>query len=177
MRLISKVNCCDLYDNAAEKLKTLDNDIDKTIWDLSKDVEARGVPKNKVARQVVKELTARKASSPSRIYEGLGIEYKRNYKKRVSEKTFPPVENISEESSTPQAILLAASSRGLSETLEDINGRPDIKLVSEEQKKKEMPGQEDERLKEKEKENSELKKRDSLSKRRRCEVKIRYRRA
>jgi hypothetical protein len=43
MRLISKVNCCDLYDNAAEKLKTLDNDIDKTIWDLSKDVDATTV--------------------------------------------------------------------------------------------------------------------------------------
>jgi regulator of replication initiation timing len=155
MRLNSKVNCCDLYDNAAEKLKTLDNDIDKTIWDLSKDVEARGVPKNKVARQVVKELTARKALSQSRIYEGLGIEYKRKYKKRVSEKTFLLVENISEESSTPQAILLAASSRGLSETLEDINGRPDIKLVSEEQKKKEMPGQEDEMLKGIEKDKSE----------------------
>jgi myosin heavy subunit len=152
------IDCSNLYDNAAEKLKTLDNDIDKIIQDLTKDVETRGVPKNKIARQVVKELTAREALSPSRIYEGLGIEYKRKYKKRVAEKTFPLVENISEESSTPQAILLAASSRGLSETLEDINGRPDIKLVSEEQKKKEMPGQEDERLREKEKENSELKK-------------------
>jgi regulator of replication initiation timing len=155
MRVNSKVNCCDLYDNAAEKLKTLDDEIDKTIQDLAKNVEARGVPKNKVARQVVKELTARNALSQSRIYEGLDIEYKRKYKKRVSEKTFPPVENISEESS-PQAILLAASSRGLSETSEDIDGRSDIKLVSEEQKKKEMPRQEDERLKGIEKDKSEL---------------------
>jgi hypothetical protein len=49
----SRVDCSDLYHSAAEKLKRLDNDIDKTILDLAKDVEARGVPKNKVAREVV----------------------------------------------------------------------------------------------------------------------------
>jgi hypothetical protein len=56
----SIVDCSDLYDNATDKLKRLDNNIDKTIQDLAKNVEARGVPKNRVARQVVKELTARK---------------------------------------------------------------------------------------------------------------------
>jgi hypothetical protein len=69
-----RVNCSDLYDNASEKLKRLDNDIDRTIQDLAKEVEARGVPKDKVARQLVRELTARGVLSKSRIYEGLGIE-------------------------------------------------------------------------------------------------------
>jgi hypothetical protein len=50
----SIIDCSDLYDNAAESLKMLDSDIDKTIQDLAKEVEARGVPKNKVARQVVR---------------------------------------------------------------------------------------------------------------------------
>lgn len=81
MKTKSGVNCSDLYDNAAEKLKRLDNDIDRTIQDLAKEVEARGVPKNKVARQVARELTAREVLSPSRIYKGLGIEYKRKYVK------------------------------------------------------------------------------------------------
>jgi DNA-binding ferritin-like protein len=94
MRTNSTANCYDLYDNVAERLKTLDKDIDKSLQDLAENVVARGVPKNKVARQVVKELTAREVLSPSRIYEGLGIEYKRKYKKRVAEKTFPEVENI-----------------------------------------------------------------------------------
>ena len=97
------IDCSDLYEDAAERLKDLDNDIDKIIQDLAKMVEARGVPKNKVARQVVKELTAREVSSPSRIYEGLGIEQKRKYKKRETEETFPQAKNISaEESSTYQ---------------------------------------------------------------------------
>jgi hypothetical protein len=76
------IDCSDLYDDAAEKLKRLDNDIVKTIQDLAKNVEERGVPKNKVARIVVKELTAREVLSPSRIYEGLGVEQKRKYKKK-----------------------------------------------------------------------------------------------
>jgi predicted RNase H-like nuclease (RuvC/YqgF family) len=68
------------------------------------------------------------------------------------------VEKIStEESSTnQQTIQVAATRTGRSVTLEDFYGRPDIKPVSEEQKKKEMRRQEDERLREKEKENSEL---------------------
>jgi DNA-binding ferritin-like protein len=61
----SIIDCKDLYDNAAERLKELDNDIDKTIQDLAQAVEAKGVPKNKVARQVVKELTARGIKSNS----------------------------------------------------------------------------------------------------------------
>jgi hypothetical protein len=81
----SIIDCSDLYNNAAERLKELDNDIDKIIQDLAKDVEAKGVPKNKVARQVVKELLAREVLSPARIYEGLGIEQKRKYKKREIE--------------------------------------------------------------------------------------------
>jgi hypothetical protein len=155
---IDKIDCKDLYDDAAKRLKGLDNDIDKTIQELAKNVEDRGVPKNKVARQVVKELVSREVLSPSRIYEGLGIEQKRKRKKRVTEETFPPVENIStEESSTnQQTIQVAATRTGRSVTLEDFYGRPDIKPVSEEQKKKEMRRQEDERLREKEKENSEL---------------------
>jgi uncharacterized protein (UPF0147 family) len=56
---IDKIDCKDLYDDAAKRLKGLDNDIDKTIQELAKNVEDRGVPKNKVARQVVKELTTR----------------------------------------------------------------------------------------------------------------------
>jgi hypothetical protein len=87
----SRVDCSDLYHSAAEKLKRLDNDIDKPILDLAKDVEARGVSMNKVAREVVRELTAREVLSPSRIYEGLGVEYKRESKKKVTEETFPPV--------------------------------------------------------------------------------------
>ena len=94
MKIGIRIDCSDLYDKAAESLKKLDNDIDKSIQDLAKMVEARGVPKNKVARQVVKELTARGVLSPSRIYEGLGIEHKRKYKKRKTEETFPQVENI-----------------------------------------------------------------------------------
>jgi DNA-binding ferritin-like protein len=92
MYITSIGDCSDLYDSAAEKLKRLDNDIDKTIQDLVKNVEARGVPKNKVARQVVKELTARGVLSSTRIYEGLGIKNKRKYVKRVTEETFPQVE-------------------------------------------------------------------------------------
>jgi hypothetical protein len=80
----SIVDCSDVYDNAAEKLKRLDNDIDdKNVRDLAERVEAGGVPKNKVARQVVRELTARGVLSPSRTYEALGIEHKRKFKKRV----------------------------------------------------------------------------------------------
>jgi hypothetical protein len=136
VNLAKTIDCKDLYDNAAEMLKKLDNDIDKTIQDLAKNVEARGVPKNKVARQVVKELTAREALSPSRIYEGLGSERKRRYKKSKMEETFPQVENIStEESSTSQhAIQVAATVTGQFETLKDMNGGPDIKSVSEEKK-------------------------------------------
>ncbi|HEX5977558.1 MAG TPA: hypothetical protein VFY68_09785, partial [Nitrososphaeraceae archaeon] len=84
---LEKIDCKDLYDNAAERLKGLDNDINETIQDLAKKVEAKGVPKNKVARQVVKELTARGVLSSSRIYEGLGIEQKRKYRKREKEET------------------------------------------------------------------------------------------
>jgi hypothetical protein len=154
---IDKIDCSDLYDNAAERLKGPDNDIDKTIQELAKNVEDRGVPKNKVARQVVKELTTRGVLSRSRIYEGLGIEQKRKHRKRVPEETFPPVENIStEESSTNKQTIQVATRTGQSVTLEDFYGRPDIKPVSEEQKKKEMLRQEDERLREKEKEDSEL---------------------
>jgi myosin heavy subunit len=158
MSIISIVDCSDLYDNAAERLKGLDNDIDKTIQDLAKKVEARGVPKNKVARQVVKELTAREVLSPSRIYKGLGSEQKRKYKKREIEETFPQEEIIStEESSTNQQIIQVAATRiGQSETLKDLNGGPDIKLVSEEQKQMGALRQENESLKEKEREKSEL---------------------
>jgi hypothetical protein len=153
-----KINCKDLYDNAAERLKGLDNDIDKTIQDLAKKVETRGVPKNKVARQVVKELTAREVLSPSRIYEGLGIEQKRKYKKRVAEKTFSQAENISteESSANQQTIQVAAARIGQSETLKDMNRVPDIRLVSEERKRFEALRQENESLKEKEKEKLEL---------------------
>jgi DNA-binding ferritin-like protein len=76
VNITTTIECSDLYDNAAERLKGLDNDIDKTIQYLAKNVEARGVPKNKVARQVVKELTAREVLSQSRIYEGLGLNIK-----------------------------------------------------------------------------------------------------
>jgi NAD-dependent DNA ligase len=165
---LEKIDCSDLYHSAEEKLKRLDNDIDKTIQDLAKDVEARGIPKNKVAREIVRELTARKVLRPSRIYEGLGIEYKRKYKKKVTEETFPRVENSSkEESSINQyATQVAATGAGQSETLKDMNGGPGIKSVFEEQKqtgalRQENP-KENERLKEKEesepiKENARLK--------------------
>jgi|SRR5215204_2233246 len=157
MSIKSIVDCSDLYDNAAKKLKRLDNDIDKNVRDLAKRVEARGVPKNKVARQVVRELTAREVLSPSRIYEGLGIEHKRKIKKKVIEETFPQAEHyVKEESSTPKAILLTASSTGQSEILEDMNGGLDIELGSEEQNEKGVPRHEDERLKEKGEEKSEL---------------------
>jgi hypothetical protein len=158
VKLASTIHCSDLYDKAAERLKGLDIDIDKTIQDLAKDIEARGVPKNEVARQVVKELTAREVLSPSRIYEGLGIEYKRKRKKKDTEETFPSVENIStgESSTNQQTVQEVATTTGQSVTLDDFNGRSDIKSVSEEQKMKEMRRQEDERLKEKEKENLEL---------------------
>ena len=174
---LEKIDCKDLYDNAAERLKGLDNDINETIQDLAKKVEAKGVPKNKVARQVVKELTTREVLRKSRIYEGLGIEYKRKYKKSVKE-TFPQVENTSTESSTNQLAVQVAARTGQSETLKDMNGGPDIKLVSEEQKQiaelrqeNENP-KENERLKEKEepelikeiaylrKENARLKSKD-----------------
>jgi hypothetical protein len=145
-----RVNCSDLYDNASEKLKRLDNDIDRTIQDLAKEVEARGVPKDKVARQLVRELTARGVLSKSRIYEGLGIEYKRKFKKKVTEETFPRAEIAKEESS--QVVLSAASGTGQSYALEDMNGGPDNNLVYGEQKKKVSPRHEDERLNEKEQE-------------------------
>jgi mRNA-degrading endonuclease RelE of RelBE toxin-antitoxin system len=87
-------DCSDLYDNAVEELKRLDHDIDKIIQDLANKVEARGVPKNKVARQVVKELTAREVLSPTRIYEGLGIENKRKYVKKSSRRNFSTCEKI-----------------------------------------------------------------------------------
>jgi hypothetical protein len=157
MSIKSIVDCSDLYDNAAEKLKRLDNDIDKNVRDLAERVEARGVPKNKVARQVVRELTARGVLSPSRIYEALGIEHKRKFKKRVIEGTFPQVENyVRKESSTPKTVLLTASSTGQSEILEDTNGGPDIELGYEEQKKKGVPTHEDERLKEKGEEKDQV---------------------
>jgi hypothetical protein len=92
---------------------------------LAKDVEARGVPKNKVARQVVKELTARGVLSPTRIYEGLGIENKRKYVKKVLEETFPQAENIptEESSTTTHAVQVVATSTGHSESLTDMNRR------------------------------------------------------
>jgi hypothetical protein len=147
----SVIDCSDLYDNAAEKLRGLDKHIGKTIKDLAKDIEARGVPKNKVARQVVKELTRRGVLSPSRIYEGLGTELKRKHKKKDIEETFPPVENISTEESSAkqQTIQVAATTTGQSVTLDDFNRRSDINFVSEEQREKEMRRQEDERLKKK----------------------------
>ena len=152
MNTESPIDCKDLFDNAAERLKRLDNDIDKIIQDLAKKVEARGVPKNKVARQVVKELTARNVLSKSRIYEGLGTEQKRKYKKREIEETFPQVEITSTKSSTnQQAIQIAATGTGQSESLKDMNGVPGIRLVSEEQKRFEALRQENESLKEKEK--------------------------
>ena len=128
MYITSIGGCSDLYDSAAEKLKRLDNEVDKTIQDLAKNVEARGVPKNKVARQVVKELMARGVLSQTRIYEGLGIENKRKYVKRVTEETFPQVENIpTEESSTnTHAVQVVATSTGHSETLTGMNRRPNI---------------------------------------------------
>jgi hypothetical protein len=128
MRIETIGDCSDLYENAAEELKRLDHDIDKIIQDLANKVEARGVPKNKVARQVVKELTARGVLSPTRIYKGLGIEYKRKYVKRVTEETFTQVENIpTEESSTnTHAVQVVATSTGHSETLTGMNRRPDI---------------------------------------------------
>jgi hypothetical protein len=136
MKTATSINCSDLYDNAAEGLKGLDNDINEIIQELAKDVEARGVPKNKVARQVVKELTAREVLSQSRIYEGLGIEYKRKHKKSI-EETFPQVENTSTESTTNQLAVQVAARTGQSETLKDMNGGPDIKLVSENERLKE----------------------------------------
>lgn len=137
MQIESSIDCKDLYDNAAERLRRLDNDIDETIQDLAKKVEARGVLENKVARQVVKELTAREVLSQSRIYEGLGIEQKRKYKRREIEETFPQAEKISaEESSTnQQAIQVAATKAGQSVTFKNMNAGPDIKLVSREQKR------------------------------------------
>jgi hypothetical protein len=99
---------------------------------LANKVEARGVPKNKVARQVVKELTARGVLSQTRIYEGLGIESKRKYVKRVTEETFPQVENIpTEESSTNlHAVqVVAATSTGHSETLTSMNRRPHAERI------------------------------------------------
>jgi DNA repair exonuclease SbcCD ATPase subunit len=157
----STIDCSDLYDNAAERLKKLDSDIDKTIQDLAKEVEARGVLKNKVARQVVKELTAREVLSKSRIYEGLGTEQKRKYRKREIEETFPQVEITSRKFSTnQQAIQAVATGTGRSETLKDMYGRLNIKLVSEEQKQTGALRQENKSLKEserlKEKEESEL---------------------
>ena len=159
MSLTSIIDCSDLYDNAAEMLRGLDNDIDKTIQDLAKEVEARGVPKNKVARRVVKELTAREVLSPSRIYKGLGSEQKRTYKKKEIEETFPQREIISTEESSinRQAIPVAAASTGQSETLKDMNGGPDIKSVSEEQKQMGALRQENESLKEKEREKEKEK--------------------
>jgi hypothetical protein len=136
MKTATSINCSDLYDNAAEGLKGLDNDINEIIHNLAKDVEARGVPKNKVARQVVKELTAREVLSQSRIYEGLGIDYKRKHKKSI-EETFPQVENTSTEYSTNQLAVQVAARTGQSETLKDMNGGPDIKLVSENERLKE----------------------------------------
>lgn len=126
----SRVDCSDLYHSAAEKPKRLDNDIDKTILDLAKDVEARGVSKNKVAREVVRELTAREVLSPSRIYEGLGVEYKREHKKKVTEETFPRVENSSQ-----RVLLLGAASTGRSYTPshkdEMLNGKDESELIKE----------------------------------------------
>jgi hypothetical protein len=160
VKIESVINCSDLYDKAAESLMKLDSDIDKTIQDLAKKVEARGVPRNKVARQVVKELTAREVLSPSRIYEGLGYEQKRKYKKREIEETFPQVENISaEESSTnQQAIQVVATRTGRSETFKDMNGGLNVKLVSEEQKQIAGLRQENESLKE----NERLKEKEKL---------------
>jgi hypothetical protein len=125
MKIETIGDCSDLYEIAAEELKRLDHDIDKIIQDLANKVEARGVPKNKVARQVVKELTARGVLSPTRIYEGLGNENKRKYVKRVTEETFPQVENIpTEESSTnTHAVQVVATSTGHSETLTGMNRR------------------------------------------------------
>jgi hypothetical protein len=173
MKTATSINCSDLYDNAAEGLKGLDNDINEIIQDLAKDVEARGVPKNKVARQVVKELTAREVLSQSRIYEGLDIEYKRKrkYKKSI-EETFPQVENTSTESCTNQLAVQVSARTGQSETLKDMNGGPDIKLVPEEQKQIAELRQENERLKKnerlKEKEESEL----IAFEKRKCEIKF-----
>ena len=136
MRIGTIGDCSDLYDNAAEELKRLDHDIDKIIQDLANKVEARGVPKNKVARQVAKELTARGVLSPTRIYEGLGIEYKRKYVKRVVEETFPQVENIpTEEASTNTHAVLVAATTGHSEALIGLNRRPEVITKTERERR------------------------------------------
>jgi hypothetical protein len=111
--------------------------------------------------------------SQSRIYEGLGNEYKRKrkYKKSI-EETFPQVENTSTESCTNQLAVQVAARTGQSETLKDMNGGPDIKLVPEEQKQIAELRQENERLKKnerlKEKEESEL----IAFEKRKCEIKF-----
>ena len=156
MYITSNGDCSDLYDSAAEKLKRLENEVDKTIQDLAKDVEARGVPKNKVARQVVKELTARGVLSPTRIYEGLGIESKRKYVKKVIEETFPQVENIptEESSTTTHAVQVIATSTGHSECLTGMNRRP--KTERERRLSKELEEADNERTMLK-RENADLK--------------------
>ena len=45
-----EIDCSNLYDKASEELKGLETKKENVIKKLAKDVEARGVPKNKVAR-------------------------------------------------------------------------------------------------------------------------------
>jgi hypothetical protein len=155
------IDCSDLYDDAAEKLKGLDNDIDKTIQELAKKVEDRGIPKNKVARIVAKELIKREVLSPSRIYEGLGVEQKRKYEKKEIEKTFPRVENIStEESSMPRLgiELLTDGTQRESEDFDKLIRGQDV--ITESEKVKMLQRQLNDITKELETTKSE---RDSLS--------------
>lgn len=91
------IDCSDLFERAANELKTLESKKENIIKQLAKDVEARGVPKDKVVRTVVKELVTREVASPPYIYECLGIEKKQ---KKSIEETIMEAENISSEQSS-----------------------------------------------------------------------------
>jgi hypothetical protein len=57
------IDCSDLFDKAANELRRLETKKEDIVKKLVKDVEARGVPKNKVVRTVVKELATREVAS------------------------------------------------------------------------------------------------------------------
>lgn len=90
-------DCSDLFERAANELKTLESKKEDIIKQLAKDVEAREVPKDKVVQTVVKELVTREVASPPYIYECLGIEKRQ---KKSIEETIMEAENISSEQSS-----------------------------------------------------------------------------
>jgi hypothetical protein len=102
----------DLCDRAATELRQLNTKKAEVIQTLAKEIEQRGIPKNKVARIVVRELINREVASPDYVYECLGIDLKEQKKSHVRRKVIEDSAKTAEQSVSEQSpgkeILISA---------------------------------------------------------------------